>query len=122
MFGISLGELLLIFAIALVVLGPKQLSQLASKIGIVIYSIKNYISVLKKELYYTSGANEILNTKSEIIKTYANIRKNIQEHNKIDEYVAIKPEELPQFKQAELDFKPQAELFDELNTTGKQHE
>lgn len=123
MFGINFSEIVLICAVALVVLGPKQLPAIASKFGVFIYTIKNYISNFKQEIYYQSGAHEIINTKNEIIKTYANIRKNIMPHNKIDDYTQIPNNALNiEPYQPELDFDRQPELFDHIALTRKSNE
>jgi Tat protein translocase TatB subunit len=41
MFGIGLFELILIFFVALIVLGPKQLPQIAREVGVWYYRLKN---------------------------------------------------------------------------------
>lgn len=114
MLGISFSEILLIGIIALLVLGPKQLPQIASRIGLIIFSIRNYVANLKREFYYSSGAHEIINTKEEIAKTYTELKKSILPHNKIKDYPEFNLQ-IPQenFYQPELDFERQPELFDE---------
>lgn len=122
MFGISFSEIILIFAVALIVLGPKQLPQIASRIGIIIYSIKNYIASLKQEFYYNSGANELISTKNELIKTYSNIRSNVLPRNKIEEYTHIETICKQESHQPELNFDSQPELFDEHTILSNPHE
>ncbi|MCC2645320.1 MAG: tatB [Burkholderiales bacterium] len=113
MFGISFGEIILICVVALIVLGPKQLPPLASRIGLIIFSIKNYFTSLKQEIYYNSGMNELVNTKNELIKTYSSIRGNILPENKIEEYQSeIVLQEAREPYQPELEFDRQPELFD----------
>lgn len=111
MFGISLSEIILICAVALVVIGPKQLPQIATRVGIIIYSIRNYVANLKQEIYYNSGANELINTKNELIKTYSTIRSNVMPYNKIEDY--DQPDLAQDLYQPELEFERQPELFDE---------
>lgn len=116
MFGISLSEIVLIGAVALIVIGPKQLPALASILGTLIYSLKNYISSLGREIYYTSGANELTNTKHEVLKTYATISNSIKAYGRIEDPTPkapgyIQPDAM---YQPELDFSAQPELFDEV--------
>lgn len=123
MFGISFSEIILIFAVALVVLGPKQLPQLASRIGLLIYSIKNYFNSLKNEIYYNSGVNELINTKNELIKTYSSIRSNVMPHNKIEEPLAPNTLNMEEdWHQPELEFDRQPELFDFSQSKSKTNE
>jgi sec-independent protein translocase protein TatB len=120
MFGISFSEIILICAVALVVLGPKQLPGVASRIGLIIYSIKNYFTSLKHEIYYNSGVGELINTKNELMKTYSQVRSQISPHNKIENdatpIVFKLTEEQSQQNlepyQPELEFNRQPELFD----------
>lgn len=120
MFGISFSEIILICAVALIVLGPKQLPVVASRVGLIIYSIKNYFTSFKQELYYNSGVSELINTKNELIKTYSKIRNNITPYNKIEDHAAPDnfklTEEEHQLEcepyQPELEFERQPELFD----------
>jgi sec-independent protein translocase protein TatB len=118
MFGISFSEIFLICIIALIVLGPKQLPQIASRLGLMIYSITNYLTCLKHEIYHNSGVGELISTKSELIKTYSKARsaigaKNTAVHDEITEHPVSKnnPQTL---YQPELDFDAQPELFDRV--------
>lgn len=51
MFGINLDEILLIAIIALIVLGPKQLTQITKFIGRATYKIKNFYFNIKQDVY-----------------------------------------------------------------------
>ncbi len=113
MFGINFSEIILICAVALIVLGPKQLPPLASRIGLIIHSIKNYLACLKQDIYSNSGIGELINTKDELIKTYSSIRKDIMPHNKIEnQYISKDHLEVEEIYQPELEFDRQPELFD----------
>lgn len=115
MFGISFSEIVLILVIALLILGPKQLPQIASKIGLLIFSIKKYFNSLKNELYQQTGISEIYATKHELINTYSAIKQNISFPQRIEteEYDSFWETE-PQLYQPELDFDRQPELFDHV--------
>jgi Tat protein translocase TatB subunit len=119
MFGISFSEIILICVIALIVIGPKQLPVIATRVGLIIYSVKNYFTSLKHEVYHNSGVGELINTKTQLLKTYSNVRSIIRTNNTIipDEIQehTITPNltETQAFAyQPELDFDAQPELFD----------
>src|SRR6185437_8066414 len=130
MFGISFSEIFLICVVALIVLGPKQLPGIASRIGLIIYSIKNYFTNFKQELYYNSGVSELINTKNELIKTYSKIRSNVTSSNKIedhtitDTYLFTVEQHQTEFVpyQPELEFDRQPELFDKTSIQNKINE
>lgn len=113
MFGISIGEIILTLVVALLVLGPKQLPQLASKIGLMLYCIKNYIQSLKTDFYYKSGAHDVVNAKNDIVNSYMHVCANLQSKPTVsftsqnNFYSKIQP------YQPELNFDYQPELFDE---------
>ncbi|HLX55064.1 MAG TPA: twin-arginine translocase TatA/TatE family subunit [Aquella sp.] len=112
MFGISFSEIILICVVALIVIGPKQLPGMASRIGLIIYSIKNYFTSLKQEFYYNSGVGELINTKNELIKTYSQVRSQVSPHNKIEDYNPHEDLKLTE-EQPKPSFQPyQPELFD----------
>lgn len=110
MFGISFSEMLLIFIVALVVLGPKQLPIIASKLGLFIYSIKKYLNSIQEDLYYKTGVNDLVNTKKKIVATYNNIHEQIRGNSGLF-YTSLP---IDTFYQPELDFDNQPELFDEI--------
>jgi len=50
MFGIGMMELILIFSVALIVLGPKQLPEVARTLGRWFYRIKNSADSARQEI------------------------------------------------------------------------
>lgn len=116
MFGINFSEILLIFVIALIAFGPKQIPQIASKLGALIFSLRQYINKTKQEFYQQSGFNELNNTHQNLINTYNNIRGNISLNQSFElsenSFSLFNEEEM--FYQPELDFARQPELFDEI--------
>ncbi len=120
MFGISFSEITLICVIALIVLGPKQLPQIATRIGLIIFSIKNYFTSQKHEIYHNSGVGELINTKAQLIKTYSKVRDTIKTPNtlvydEIKEHAAfINRTDSQIAHQPELNFDAQPELFDRV--------
>lgn len=117
MFGMSFSEIVLIFIIALLVFGPKQIPTITTQISRFIINIRHYFSELKNDLYDKSGLSEIQNIKEEINGIYGNIKHNIaidnknQYHESFD-YDAFDDIEI--YFQPELDFDREPELFDEL--------
>lgn len=51
MFGVSFTELIIVFAVALVVFGPEKLPQVASKIGKTIGTFKKTSDKFRREFY-----------------------------------------------------------------------
>jgi len=88
MFGIGMPEMLLILAIALIVIGPKKLPDLAKYLGRAIGEFKNAASDLKESIDINSDIKDV---KSQ----FGNISDNIQGT------VDVEPD-LEQDKQSEL--------------------
>jgi Tat protein translocase TatB subunit len=116
MFGIDFSEFILIFIVALIVLGPKQLPVLAQKVGLLFYTLRKYLSSFRQEVYYKSGANQIINTKNELSNYYQALTKGLTPNSCSYNYPEIKSES-PNFYQPELDFNKQPELFDEIRSS-----
>lgn len=79
MFGISLGEFLLILAIAVLVIGPKDLPEVARYIIKAIAKIKNLISKAKFELSALGKEIGVDEIKNEIAIELANEKSKIEE-------------------------------------------
>ena len=58
MFDVSIWEILLIAVVALIVLGPTKLSQLALTIGKFIAKARQYIGLMKREMDALSKLDE----------------------------------------------------------------
>ena len=72
MFGIGMPELILILAIALIVLGPKKLPDLAKSLGRALREFKKATSELKESI----GVNDEL---TDVKKAFDDINNNIRE-------------------------------------------
>jgi sec-independent protein translocase protein TatB len=110
MFGISFSEIILIFVIALLVLGPQQLPQIASKVGRLIFTMRNFMLHLKQDIYQQTGFNELTNARDGIINGYQQIKKDIFSTGSIN-YIHPEIFTNDEFYQPELDFDAQPELF-----------
>ena len=88
MFGIGMPEMLLILAIALIVIGPKKLPDLAKYLGRAIGEFKNAASDFKESIDINNDIKDVKNQ-------FGNISDNIQGT------VDVKPD-LQQDKQSEL--------------------
>ncbi len=73
MFGISFSEIILIFFIALLVFGPRQLPIIVSKLGKFIYNIRSIYHNLRNQIYHESGIDNIAEIKENILTTYHSI-------------------------------------------------
>ncbi len=71
MFNIGLPELIIIFAIILIVLGPKRLPEFTRSVGRLIGDLKRSADDIKSEL-----TREIINAKEEAGKLGEEIEKN----------------------------------------------
>ena len=112
MFGVSFSEILLISFISLVVFGPKQLPQIANKIGSLIFLIKRYFSSIREEIYRNSGFNQLTQAKLDLVESYQQIKQSIIINPTVQIHNTLIIEE-PILYQAELDFEcqPELELF-----------
>ena len=110
MFGISFSEVMLILVIAIVIFGPKQIPEIATKAGQIFFSIRHMLYKFKQEIYQQSGFNEFNQTKQDIINTYRQLKSDITTPSTV-EY--IHPEQvIEELYQPELDFTNQPELFE----------
>lgn len=64
MFGISFSELIVVFIIAFLVLGPEKLQEFAKSLGKFISSINNFSSNIKDEISSSITSIDINDTKS----------------------------------------------------------
>ena len=77
MFGIGMPELLLILAIALIVIGPKKLPDLAKSLGRAMREFKRATSDLKESMSLDSDLEEVKNTFDDI---KGDIKGSLEEH------------------------------------------
>ena len=66
MFGLGFGEILLIAAVALVVLGPERLPKVARSAGLWVGRIQNFINNVKTELSQQAGVAEFRQARDSI--------------------------------------------------------
>lgn len=98
MFGIGLPELILIMAVALIVVGPEKLPELAKALGKGIVELKKAASSLKESLEDEDEVSHAWNHKN----TEQHPKKLLEAYNN-----------LPKDAMAE---KPKTELFEEIDT------
>jgi sec-independent protein translocase protein TatB len=105
MFGISIPEVLLILAIALIVLGPKKLPELAKSLGRGIAEFKKATNEIKESINFDDDFNSIkssFNDASKNMGSTVNINKDDEQPVETDadtsddpDYVVDKKEEVP---------------------------
>ena len=85
MFDFSIGELGVIFAVALIVVGPKKLPQVARAIGKGLGSLKKSLDEVKgqvqtefNEIKDTSGIKEALDGGAELKKSLQDIKEQVK--------------------------------------------
>ncbi len=85
MFDFSIGELGVIFAVALIAVGPKKLPQVARAIGKGLGSLKKSLDEVKgqvqaefNEIKDTSGIKEALDGGAELKKSLQNIKEQVR--------------------------------------------
>jgi Tat protein translocase TatB subunit len=74
MFGIGMPELLLILAVALIVIGPKKLPDLAKSLGRAMGEFKRATNDLKQSIEQETGLDEVRQSMSEVNR---DIRRSI---------------------------------------------
>lgn len=79
MFGISFGEFLLILAVAVLIIGPKDLPEVARYIIKMIAKIKHLISSAKKELDNLGKEIGVEEIKNEVAIEIANQKAKLEE-------------------------------------------
>jgi len=79
MFGIGLPELIVILAIALIVVGPKKLPELAKALGRGIAEFRRATSDLKESLEANSAISEVKQTITEAKATLADVKLSANE-------------------------------------------
>lgn len=73
MFGLSFPELLVIFGVALVVIGPRQLPVVASRLGKVMGQLRRQTDSLRREFY-----NSVYTPAQELNKVTRELRSDFQ--------------------------------------------
>ena len=110
MFGISFSEIILIFIIALLVLEPKQLPQIINKAAMLVMTLRNFITRLRKDIYLQSGFDELNNTKNLLINKYQQIKNNMLLNESL-RFMHPPRLDINEFHQPELEFDKEPELF-----------
>ncbi len=82
MFEFGFGELLLIGAVALVVLGPERLPQVARTAGFWLGKIRSYVDSVKSELNRQVEAAELREVKESVESAAQSLRESVQDINR----------------------------------------
>ncbi len=82
MFGIGMPELILILAVALIVLGPKKLPDLAKSLGRALREFKKATSELKESI---TVDNELTDVKKALDEVNDNIRESVDVNIDVDD-------------------------------------
>ncbi len=112
--GISFTEMVLIAAVAVLVLGPKQAAQLAFKAGTLWGKLRSYLNALKHELNAEGSVlnDQVKTVKDSILQASDSVKESMDSHNH-----DINAKEGPRFTAS---YKPAAisssELLDEIAT------
>src|SRR3569832_1410048 len=92
MFGVGWTEMLLIGIVALVVIGPKDLPVVMSRLGKVVASIRRMGSEFQRELNRTTGLDQITDLRRSITEPLKQTAQEItKEFNKITEAGSVEP-------------------------------
>ncbi len=118
MFGIGMPEMLLLLAIALVVIGPKKLPDLAKSLGRAMREFKKATNELKDTMQIDSELADVkkaFNDISDDVKE--TIDPKIEPEKKSDNQ--LKPEKSESDQKEDNDFKNLKEAFDDMETASK---
>lgn len=78
MFNIGLSELIVIFFVAYIIVGPKDLSKVARKIAYVIKKLRKTVDELKAESGWDDVMNSVDEVKQDVSSPIANAQKELQ--------------------------------------------
>ncbi len=81
MFGIGLPELLIIMALALIVIGPKKLPEIARALGKGMAEFRKASQELKDSLNFDEDIHDV---KNDIIDSVGEIKKSIDDEGDVD--------------------------------------
>ena len=109
MFGISFSEILLILIIALIVLGPKQLSSVINTVCRLIITIRKTLISLKHDMYNQSGLNEFNNTKNLLVNNLQQLKQNVYSEQALT--TQFDQSYMIHDQQQELEFDKEPDLF-----------
>ncbi len=110
--GISFTEMVLIAAVAVLVLGPKQAAQLAFKVGALFGKLKSYLNTLKKELDVESSdlSGSIKTVKDSISEASSSVKQSMADSGS-DNKATASPLYTASYKPAAIS---SSELLDEI--------
>jgi len=95
MFGIGMPELILILAIALIILGPKKLPEIAKSLGRGISEFKKATQEFKENLDVDNDLREARDTIQEVKEDLEEtVRKSMTESTAVQEVDAVSEDEL----------------------------
>lgn len=81
--GMSFTEIMLIAAVAVLVLGPKQAAQLAFKAGSLWGKLRSYLNTLKRELNSEASdlGESVKTVKDSILQASTSVKQSMNSHN-----------------------------------------
>lgn len=86
MFGIGMPELIIILAVALIVIGPKKLPDLAKSLGRALREFKQATNDLKESIYIDDEIKDVKNTLKNVKNdTHASVAKILEEGEDLKE-------------------------------------
>jgi TatA/E family protein of Tat protein translocase len=86
MFGIGMPELIIILAVALIVIGPKKLPDLAKSLGRALREFKQATNDLKESIYIDDEIKDVKNTLKNVKNdTQASVSKILEEGQDLNE-------------------------------------
>lgn len=124
MFGIGMPELLLILAVALIVIGPKKLPDMAKSLGRAMGEFKRATNDLKQSIEQETGLDEVRQSMKAVDR---DIRRSINSSDPIDARpktmdadaeVATSDEEI--YAAGEVDAQPAEKTDDDQETPGSE--
>ncbi|MEN9946973.1 MAG: twin-arginine translocase subunit TatB [Pseudomonadota bacterium] len=117
MFGISFSEIVLILIVAIIVLGPQQLPNLAQKLAKFFIWLRKLQNNLHTQLYQQTGLAEIYSVQQQLAESFQQLKQQLdytQDNSHLNDQLNYM-HNIDFLYQPELDFDYQPELFDELD-------
>lgn len=120
MFDVSFAELLVIALVALVVIGPEKLPQVARTLGTLVGRIQRYVTAVKLDIERETQFQDLQQLQNEIRenlnKTKASLQTEIAPLHEIDLGTALKPTSKP-----DQTFRPASGSLDTLPSANSEH-